>query len=174
MSVDVDSKLNFPQSMVEGSGEALAHIVAAASILKSMNELTLDSVEIVRKYVDNWIMSVVPLDYVPGMAEFLGGKLRRSILDVLDEISEEELGQTLEMIPPIKRSIDEGDVPLDFAEAEVRMERVLRSLGLEVNELGRFLENLAILEKMKRLITLFVLAIGISSVRDRLWIVESQ
>ncbi|WP_238025522.1 MULTISPECIES: hypothetical protein [Metallosphaera] len=163
----------FPTS-IEGAGEAAAHVIASASALKNMNELTLESLETVRKYVDNWIMSVVPLDYIPGMAEYLGGKLTKSILDVFEEISEQELGETLEMITLAKKSLDKGDVPFNFAEVEVRIERVFRALGLEMNDFGRFLENSNIVEKMKRTVTLFTLAVGISSVRDRLWIAESQ
>ncbi|ABP94840.1 MULTISPECIES: hypothetical protein [Metallosphaera] len=174
MSIDVDSGPFLSLNSVEGAGEAAAHVIAAASVLKNLNELTEESLEVVRKYVDNWILSVIPLDYIPGMAEYLGGKLTKSILDVFEDVSEEELGETLEMITLAKKSLDSGDVPFNFAEVEVRIERVFRALGLEMNDFGRFLENSNIVEKMKRTVTLFTLAIGISSVRDRIWIVESQ
>ncbi|AWR98838.1 hypothetical protein [Metallosphaera hakonensis] len=174
MSVDVDNGLFPSQTVMEGSGEAVAHIVAAASVLKSMGELSLDVVEIVRKYVDNWIMSMVPLDYIPGMAEYLGGKLNKSILDVPNEVSEEEFGETLEIITSVKKSLDMGEIPYNFGDAEVRIDRVFRGLGLDANDFGRFVGEVNLLEKMKRTITLFVLAIGIASVRDKLWIVESQ
>ncbi|QKR00499.1 hypothetical protein GWK48_09050 [Metallosphaera tengchongensis] len=174
MSVDIDSNSPPLQMNTEGTGEAAAHILAAVSILKGLNELNLESLEIARRYVDNWISTLVPLEYIPGMAEFVGGKLKRSLMDVFDEISEEELGETLEILTTVKRSLDMGDIPYNIAEAEVRMERVFRALGLEMNDFGRFLENSDLLQKMRRTVSLFALAVGIASVWDRKWIAESQ
>ncbi|EHP70677.1 hypothetical protein MetMK1DRAFT_00011800 [Metallosphaera yellowstonensis MK1] len=174
LSIDIENRSNLTSEFEAGAGEAAAHIMAAASIIKGLGEWSLQVSETVRKYVDNWILTLVPLTYVPGMAEAVGSRLKRPIFDIFDEVGEEELATTLELVTEVKRSLDEGNVPYNFPEMEVRVERVMRALGLDVNEFGGFLEASGIIIKMQRMVTLFAIVVGISSVWDRQWIAESQ
>ncbi|ARM75147.1 hypothetical protein [Acidianus manzaensis] len=154
-------------------GEALAHIVSAASIVEALEGESKDIDEIVSKYVDLWIFEMAPIEYYPGLAEMLGSRISRKLTQIFDEISEDEFGTTLDDALQMKKSIDNGEIVYNYADLEVRIERVLRGLGVNINDFGSILETNDYYLKMKRLLGLLTVAIGIASVRGK-WIAESQ
>lgn len=173
LSIESNSKVNEEVLGVK-VGEAVAHIIAAASIVESIEGEIDDVKETVRRYVDAWISEMVPIKYIPGTAEIIGGKIKRRITEIFDEISEKELGETLEAVSDFKKSLDSGELTYNYDEIEVRIERVLRSLGIDINVFSGVLDVSDINERFSRLISIFTLAIGISSVWDKKWIVESR
>ena len=156
------------------AGEALAHILAAASIVTEIEGDNIEIKDTVRKYVDLWISKVSPIDYSPGLAEVIGMKLKKNLIKIFEEISEKELGETLDLIIDVKQKADVGVIDVDFMELEVRVERILRALGIDLNEMGRFFNFMDPIKKINRLISILTVAIGIAAVWDGRWIVESQ
>ncbi|AAY80331.1 hypothetical protein [Sulfolobus acidocaldarius] len=154
-------------------GEALAHIVAAASIVEELEGESEEVKETVRKYTDAWIVAVAPLDYVPGMAEVVGSKINKKLTKIFPDISEDELGETFEIVIEAKRKLEEGEVPFNYQEVEVRTEKVLRALGVDLSYIQKFITG-DLNKRLLRLISIFVLAIGIASIWDQKWIAEYQ
>ena len=154
-------------------GEAVAHIVAAASIVEELEGESEEVKETVRKYVDAWISALVPIDYVPGMAEVIGSKITKKLTQIFDEVSEKELGETLELVIEAKRELEEGNLPYYYKEVEVRIERILRALGVDLSYVYRFLDGNTN-KRLLRLISILAVSIGIASVWDPKWTAESQ
>ncbi|MFP3064154.1 MAG: hypothetical protein RXR59_01235 [Sulfolobus sp.] len=154
-------------------GEAVAHIVAAASIVEELEGESEEVRETVRKYVDAWISALVPIDYVPGMAEVLGSKISKKLTQIFDEVSEKELGETLDLVIEAKRELEEGNLPYYYKEVEVRVERILRALGIDLSYVYKFLDGNTN-NRLLRLISILAVSIGIASVWDPKWTVESQ
>ncbi|MDT7875221.1 hypothetical protein WIW90_04240 [Sulfolobaceae archaeon RB850M] len=154
-------------------GEAVAHIVAAASIVEELEGESEEVRETVRKYVDAWISALVPIDYVPGMAEVIGSKISKKLTQIFDEVSEKELGETLDLVIEAKRELEEGNLPYYYKEVEVRVERILRALGIDLSYVYKFLDGNTN-NRLLRLISILAVSIGIASVWDPKWTVESQ
>ncbi|MFP3225646.1 MAG: hypothetical protein RXQ80_01795 [Sulfolobaceae archaeon] len=154
-------------------GEAVAHIVAAASIVEELEGESEEVRETVRKYVDAWISALVPIDYVPGMAEVIGSKISKKLTQIFDEVSEKELGETLDLVIEAKRELEEGNLPYYYKEVEVRVERILRALGIDLSYVYNFLDGNTN-NRLLRLISILAVSIGIASVWDPKWTVESQ
>ncbi|MEM3802034.1 MAG: hypothetical protein QW183_04265, partial [Saccharolobus sp.] len=74
----------------------------------------------------------------------------------------------------VKQKADVGVIDVDFMELEVRVERILRALGIDLNEMGRFFNFMDPIKKINRLISILTVTIGIAAVWDGKWIVESQ
>jgi len=154
-------------------GEAVAHIVAAASIVEELEGESEEVRETVRKYVDAWISALVPIDYVAGMAEVIGSKISKKLTQIFDEVSEKELGETLDLVIEAKRELEEGNLPYYYKEVEVRVERILRALGIDLSYVYKFLDGNTN-NRLLRLISILAVSIGIASVWDPKWTVESQ
>ncbi|BFI75099.1 hypothetical protein [Sulfurisphaera ohwakuensis] len=154
-------------------GEATAHIIAAASIVEELEGNLPEVNETVRRYVDAWISYLVPIDYVPGMAEIIGNKVNKKITQIFPEITEEELAETLEMTIDMKKSLDNNEIPVFYKEFEVRTEKVLRILGIDLNDIKIFLD-VDLYKRLTRLVSILAIAIGISAIWDPKWIVEYQ
>jgi len=154
-------------------GEAVAHIVAAASIVEELEGESEEVRETVRKYVDAWISALVPIHYVPGMAEVIGSKISKKLTQIFDEVSEKELGETLDLVIEAKRELEEGNLPYYYKEVEVRVERILRALGIDLSYVYKFLDGNTN-NRLLRLISILAVSIGIASVWDPKWTVESQ
>lgn len=154
-------------------GEALAHILAAASVVEALEGESKEVDEVVNKYVDLWIIEMAPIEYYPGLAEMLGGRISKKLTQIFDEISEDELGSTLEDALQMKKSLDSGEIIYNYADMEVRTERILRALGVDINEFGSVLDTNDFYLKMKRILSILTVTIGIASVRGK-WIAESQ
>lgn len=154
-------------------GHALAHIVAAASIVEEIEGELPEVNGTVRKYADAWIMEMAPIDYYPGLAEMLGCRIKKKLTQVFDEITEEEFATTLDDVIELKRALDSGEIIYNYADIEVRVERLLRALGVEINDFASVLDTPDFYLKLRRLLAILVVAIGISSVRTK-WIAESQ
>lgn len=154
-------------------GEALAHILAAASVVEALEGESRDIDEVVNKYVNLWIMEMAPIEYYPGLAEMLGARIKRKLTQVFNEITEDELATTLEDAIIMKRAIDSGEIVYNYADMEVRAERLLRALGVEINDFGVVLDTSDFPLKIKRLLSLLTVAVGIAAVRGK-WIAESQ
>ncbi|EZQ10797.1 hypothetical protein CM19_02895 [Candidatus Acidianus copahuensis] len=171
LSIDTGVKQTFPQDMRVGS--ALSHIVAAASIVEELEGESEDVDLTVIKYVDAWINEMLPINYKPGLAEVLGSKIKKKLTGIFPEISENELGTTLDEAIEVKNSIEHGEIIYDYADLEVRIERVLRSLGVDINYFSNYLETNNFGEKVNNLLSLLVLTIGIAAVRKK-WTAELQ
>jgi len=169
VSIGIDSRTTFPHDDLR-IGEAVAHIVSASSIIEQLGEWDYDVQETVRKYVDFWIVEMSPIPYVPGLVETIGDMVDKRITQIFDNISEEELGYSLDLLLEFKRKSESGFITFDQGDLEVRCERILSALGVDVNKLGTFLEK----DRIGVLISSVVIAVGISSVRDRKWTQESQ
>ncbi|BDC18091.1 hypothetical protein [Acidianus sp. HS-5] len=154
-------------------GHALAHIVAAASIVEEIEGELPEVNETVRKYADAWIIEMAPIEYYPGLAEMLGCRIKKKLTQVFDEITEDELAVTLDDLIDLKKSLDNGEIIYNYADTEVRVERILRSLGVDINDFATVLDTSDFYLKLRRLLAILVVAIGISSVRSK-WIAESQ
>ncbi|BCU69007.1 hypothetical protein [Stygiolobus caldivivus] len=154
-------------------GEALSHILAAASIVEEIEGETDDIKETVRRYVDAWIASLVPINYSPGMAEVIGSKINRKLTKIFPDVTEDDLGETLEMVIEAKREVNNGNLPPNYKEVEVRIEKILRILGVDLSVLNKFLEG-DIITQQSRLISAFAIAIAIASVWDPKWIADYQ
>lgn len=154
-------------------GEATAHIIAAASIVEDIEGELTEVKDTVRRYVDAWISYLVPIEYVPGMAEVIGSKINKKLTQIFPEISENELAETLELTIDIKKSLDNNEIPSTYKEFEVRSEKVLRVLGIDLDDLRNFLE-IDLHKRLLRLVSILALAVGISAVWDPKWIVEYQ
>lgn len=154
-------------------GEAVAHIVAAASIVEELEGDLPEVRETVRRYVDAWISALVPLDYVSGMAEVVGSKINKKLTQIFPDITENEFAETLETVIDAKKSLDNGEIPANFREVEVRIEKVLRVLGIDLSDVKVFL-NVDLHKRLLRMISLLAIAIGISAVWDPKWIAEYQ
>jgi hypothetical protein len=154
-------------------GEALSHILAAASIVEELEGESEEVKETVRRYVDAWVSFLVPIDYSPGMAEVVGSKINKKLTKIFPEITEDELGETLDMVIEAKRELSNGNLPVFYKEVEVRIERVLRVLGIDLSEIKKFLEG-DIIKQQLRLISIFAIAIAIASVWDSKWIADYQ
>ncbi|WP_240931310.1 hypothetical protein [Acidianus sulfidivorans] len=154
-------------------GEALAHILSAASIVEALEGESKDIDEVVNKYVDLWIFEMAPIEYYPGLAEMLGTRIKKKLTQIFDEISEDELGTTLDDALQMKKALDSNEIVYNYADLEVRVERVLRGLGVDINDFGMILETNDFYLKMKRILGLLTVAIGIAAVRGK-WIAESQ
>ena len=154
-------------------GHALAHIVAAASIVEEIEGELPEVNETVRKYADAWIMEMAPIEYYPGLAEMLGCRIKKKLTQIFDEVTEDELATTLDDAVSLKRALDNGEIVYNYADIEVRVERVLRALGVDINDFATVLDTPDFYLKLRRLLAILVVAIGISSVRSK-WIAESQ
>ena len=165
-----NSQLEFEDLKI---GEATAHIIAAASIVEELEGELPEVKETVRKYVDAWISYLVPIEYVPGMAEVVGSKINKKITQVFPEISEDELAETLELAIDMKRNLDNNQIPEYYKEFEVRTEKMLRILGIDLSDVKVFLD-VDLHKRLVRLVSILSIAIGISSVWDPKWIVEYQ
>ncbi|BBG25417.1 hypothetical protein [Sulfuracidifex tepidarius] len=169
MSVGIDSRSSRSYDELR-IGEAVAHIVSASSIVEGLGECDYTVQETMRKYVDLWIVEMSPISYVPGMVEALGDMITKKITEIFENISEDELGYSLDLLLDFKRRFESGILSIDQADIEVRCERILNSLGVDVNKLAKFIER----DKINGLISAVVIALGIASVRDRKWTPESQ
>ncbi|QGA53518.1 hypothetical protein GFS03_02385 [Sulfolobus sp. E5-1-F] len=155
-------------------GEALSHILAAASIVIELEGESEEVRNIIMKYVDLWISKLSPIDYSPGMAEVIGSKIKRKITSIFNEISENELGDILDFIIEVKRKLDMGTFETEILELEVRVEKVLRVLGIDINDVRQFFDFTSTEKRASRLIALATVSIGIASVWDEKWTVELQ
>jgi hypothetical protein len=155
-------------------GEALAHILAAASIVIELEGESEEVRNTIMKYVDLWISKLSPIDYSPGMAEVIGSKVRKKITNIFDKISENELGDILDFIIDVKRKLDIGTLETEILELEVRVERVLRVLGIDINDIRQFFDFTNAEKRANRLIALATVSIGIASVWDEKWTAELQ
>ncbi|BFH73574.1 hypothetical protein SJAV_15180 [Sulfurisphaera javensis] len=154
-------------------GEATAHIIAAASIVEELEGDLPEVRETVRRYVDAWISYLVPIEYLPGMAEVIGSKINKKITQIFPDLTEDELAETLELTIDMKKSLDNNEIPSFYKEFEVRVEKVLRSLGIDLNDVKAFL-NVDLHKRLVRLVSILAIAIGISAVWDPKWIVGYQ
>ncbi len=169
MSIGIDSRSSHSYGELR-IGEAVAHIVSASSIVEELGEWDYTVQETMRKYVDLWIVEMSPISYIPGMVEALGDMINKKVTEIFESISEDELGYSLDLLLDFKRRFESGIFSIDQADIEVRCERILNSLGVDVNKLAKFIEK----DKINGLISAVVIALGIASVRDRKWTPESQ
>nr|WP_230951548.1 hypothetical protein [Sulfolobus acidocaldarius] len=107
------------------------------------------------------------------MAEVVGSKINKKLTKIFPDISEDELGETFEIVIEAKRKLEEGEVPFNYQEVEVRTEKVLRALGVDLSYIQKFITG-DLNKRLLRLISIFVLAIGIASIWDQKWIAEYQ
>jgi len=154
-------------------GEAAAHIIAAASIVEELEGDLPEVKDTVRRYVDAWISYLVPIEYVPSMAEVIGSKINKKLTQIFPEINEDEFAETLELAIDIKRSLDNNQIPEYYREFEVRTEKILRTLGIDLSDVKAFLDE-DLHKRLTRLVAILSIAIGISSVWDPKWIVGYQ
>ncbi|AAK42521.1 hypothetical protein SULI_00885 [Saccharolobus solfataricus] len=179
MSTEIDSKNSSIDMFTTYEeelrvGEALAHILAAASIVLELEGESEEVRNTIMKYIDLWISKLSPIDYSPGMAEVIGSKVRRKITSVFNEISENELGDILDFIIDVKRKLDIGTLETEILELEVKVERILRVLGIDINDVKQFFDFTNLEKRANRLIALATVSIGIASVWDEKWTVELQ
>lgn len=154
-------------------GEATAHIIAAASIVEELEGELPEVKDTVRRYVDAWISYLVPIEYVPGMAEVIGSKINKKLTQIFPEINEDEFAETLELTIDMKRNLDNNQIPEYYREFEVRTEKILRTLGIDLSDIKAFLD-VDLHKRLVRLVAILSIAIGISSVWDPKWIVGYQ
>lgn len=154
-------------------GEAAAHIIAAASIVEELEGDLPEVRDTVRRYIDAWISYLVPIEYVPGMAEVIGSKINKKLTQIFPDVSEEELAETLELIVDMKKNLDNNQIPEYYKEFEVRVEKILRILGIDLLDVKEFLD-VDLYKRLMRLVSIISIALGISSVWDPKWIVEYQ
>ncbi|BBD72922.1 hypothetical protein HS1genome_1311 [Sulfodiicoccus acidiphilus] len=171
MSLDVDSR-GETEELELRTGEALAHVLATASVAFEFLGEDLELEDTVRRYVDRWIAELVPLDYVDGMAEVVGEQLNAKPWEVFENVSEDELSLALEYAVQFKRRLNSGALMIGAEDLEVRVERILRSMGVKTEELYRFENSTDPSSRTKVLVTALALAFGISSVRGRSWAQE--
>ena len=162
-----NSQLEFEDLKI---GEATAHIIAAASIVEELEGDLPEVKDTVRRYVDAWISYLVPIDYVPGMAEVIGNKINKKITQIFPEINEDELAETLELTIDVKRNLDNNQIPACYREFEVRAEKILRVLGIDLSDIKVFLDT-DLHKRLVRLVSILSMAIAISSVWDPKWTV---
>ncbi len=180
MSIEADSKniANNLTDYVEDElkvGEALAHILAAASIVIDLDGESDDIRDTVRRYVDLWISKISPIDYSPGMAEVVGSKIKTNITKIFRNINEDELGKILDSVVDIKRKLDHNVIDsVNIIELEANAEKIFRALGIDLNDVRMFFNFIDVEKRANRLISLLAVAIGISALWDEKWIVGSQ
>jgi len=165
-----NSQLEFEDLKI---GEAAAHIIAAASIVEELEGELPEVKDTVRRYVDAWVSYLVPLEYVPGMAEVIGSKINKKLTQIFPEVSEDELAETLELTIDLKKNLDNNQIPEYYREFEVRAEKILRVLGIDLNDVKVFLDA-DLHKRLLRLVSILSIAIAISSVWDPRWIAEYQ
>jgi len=165
-----NSRLEFQDLKI---GEAAAHIIAAASIVEELEGDLPEVKDTVRRYVDAWISYLVPIEYVPGMAEAIGSKINKKLTQIFSEINEDEFAETLELTIDMKRNLDNNQIPEYYREFEVRTEKILRTLGIDLSDIKTFLD-VDLHKRLVRLVAILSIAIGISSVWDPKWIVGYQ
>jgi len=127
--------------------------------------------ETVMRYVDLWIGELAPLDYIDGMAEVVGDQVKVRPWQVFHQIDEDELSETLDYAVRFKRAREFGKPTMDASDLEVRIERILRALGVSIESLSKFEDTRDPNGKTKVLVTALALAIGIAAVR-RNWAQE--
>lgn len=173
VELSIESNNNFSKTEEVKVGHALAHIVAAASIVEGIDGELPEVNETVRRYADAWIMEMAPIEYYPGLAEMLGCRIKKKLTQIFDEVTEDEFATTLDDAIDLKKSLDSGEIIYNYADIEVRIERILRALGVEINDFATVLDTSDFYLKLRRLLAILVVAIGIASVRSK-WIAESQ
>ena len=138
--IDVDT---LPQAEVELNeeaidyGSALAHVVSAASILKGLGEFDDEAKEIVLRYFDMWIDTVKPIMYMQGLAEVLGDRIRGSLADIFNSITEDELADLLSSMARLKAEPN-PDVN-DVKELLYYTSRFLEGLGVSLYDVREFI-----------------------------------
>ena len=111
-------------------GEALAHVISAASILKGIGEFDEPAKEVVLKYFDLWLDAVKPIRYREGLAEVIGERLRGGLVELFNSITEDELGGLLSGIARLKSSPSLN--PNDVKELLYYASKLLEGLGISL------------------------------------------
>ena len=139
--IDVDT---LPQSGIELNeeaidyGSALAHMVSATSILKGLGEFDDEAKEVVLRYFDMWMDTVKPIMYRQGLAEVLGERIRGSLVDIFNSITEDELADLLSGIARLKWEPN-PDVN-DVKELLYYASRFLEGLGVSLYDVKEFID----------------------------------
>ncbi len=118
-------------------GEALAHVISAASVLKGLGEYDEEAKEVVLKYFDMWLNTIKPIMYKNGMAEVIGSKLRGGLVELFNSITEDELGDLLSSITDLKNS--ENFDMNDVKELLYYTAKLLEGMGVSLYDLKDYL-----------------------------------
>jgi len=180
MGVDVS---NYDDSMIVigGSqyddaniGYELAKVISIASVIEELEGRDEEVDGLINAYLTKWITLVSPIEYVPGMIEAIASKINKRLSKVIGDVSEEELGEVLSEVVRVKRELEGGGFVSNWMSLEVKISKILRCLGIDLNEIRNFYEVGDSLKRIYRLVSIFVIAIGISSIWDEKWIVGYQ
>ena len=119
-------------------GSALAHVVSAASILKGLGEFDDEAKEVVLKYFDMWMDTVKPIMYMQGLAQVLGDRIRGSLVDIFNSITESELADLLSNLARLKAEPN-PDVN-DVKELLYYTSKFLEGLGVSLYDVKDFID----------------------------------
>ena len=119
-------------------GSALAHVVSAASILKGLGEFDEEAKEVVLKYFDMWMDTVKPIMYMQGLAQVLGDRIRGSLVDIFNSITESELADLLSNLARLKTEPN-PDVN-DVKELLYYTSKFLEGLGVSLYDVKDFID----------------------------------
>lgn len=118
-------------------GEALAHVISAASVLKGLGEFDETAREVVLKYFDLWLEAVKPIRYKDGLAEVIGERLKGGLVELLNSITEDELSGLLSGIVRLKLSPNLN--PNDVKELLYYTSKLLEGLGVSIYDVKEFI-----------------------------------
>ncbi|MEM0173101.1 MAG: hypothetical protein QXV69_04720 [Sulfolobaceae archaeon] len=156
-------------------GYELARLISIESIVEGIEgKRDEDLEELIKGYLTKWISLISPIEYVPGMIEVIASKINKRLSKVIGEISEDDLGEVFSEVVRAKRGLEEKTLIENWTSLEVKIMRILRCLGVDLNEVNSFINVSDSLKRAYRLISIFVIAIGIASIWDEKWIAGYQ
>jgi hypothetical protein len=175
MSTDVEIKSNLIELKNPISlGSEISRIIASASVIEELEGMDEELKEVLRRSIDLWIIQISPIEYVPGLIDTIAMNIKNRLTRIFNEVSEEELAIVLDMVTEIKNKLENGIVPMEANEVEVRINKILKAIGINLSRLERFLNLNDSKKRLYRLISIFTIAIGISVMWDEKWIAEFQ
>lgn len=173
MSIDIEKSNQTYQIGLEdienlGIGEALAHLLSAASVVDKLGEFGQEEKAMLMRYIDNWIVSLSPIQYQPGIVDKVADSLVRRTLDILDFIPEDELTFVLEGSVYFSSTIRGGENhEVDLNDLEDGIVKVLKAFGVDVDSIGVYQGDIN--KRLSLLIAYLSVAMVIGMVSEKLW-----
>lgn len=151
-NTSIDVSLIDPELEVSKS---LSKAISLYSFVKEVEGEDEDLRKVVEYYLNEWIKLIGRIDYNPKFYEIISS-LKASMNDIFKIVDEEELSYLLAETVEIKKRIDEGQLETIPSSYITEIKRILNELKID---------NLDSSDMVKNLVSMFILIVGILTLK---------